>query len=323
MDRVVAFLDLLGFKNHVGENTDDALNLLRNYQAMVDDKLMDQINHRNEEPYETQGQRELATSRLIDSFIYFIPSSDSVFIIADDPNLFLRQISNFILSCFIVTYNEYRNPIDPTNPTKVEISHIKRNERGEIVLNRETSKWYPALFRGGISFGEVEVILLPSVLNKTRSLSPALAGKALVDAVMLEKRIKGPRLIFKKDFYDELEPEIQKGYVKKTELEEEGIYEILWPSFHYIKSNVFNAEIRKFQDLFIPVYNLWKAYKDEQYSMQYLNFLRLIIVSTLRHFDCKNEFKKAKDFITKELNKKDIIGEIVEYLLDSYDESGQ
>jgi hypothetical protein len=287
-EQTVAFLDLLAFSNHVRENTKDALLAFTTYRTILETKITDDLVH-PQTTYSNPILQDLATRRSVNSFNHFLPFSDSVFISSDETDLFLKQLGSFVLHCFTFTSRQYQNPEDPSNPTKV-VHKFKDN-----TILEET--WYPTLFRGGISLGEaIPIELMGIVKNKPQKIAN-LAGKAVVRAVGLESKIKGPRIVFEKDLYDKLDSET-KVYTAETEIK--GLYELLWTGFHYIPSNGQN-EINSFYELFLPAVNLWKAYNHTQFSEHYFKFIELVVTGTLKVFEANGHIdiaiSKVKEMI--------------------------
>ena len=283
--QIVTFLDLLAFSNHVRENTKDALSAFTTYKTILQTKIIDSTIH-PPSSYPDSLTQDLATRSAIDSFNYFLPFSDSAFILADNPNLFLKQLGSFILHCFNFTSREYKKPKDPANPTKVTY------EFNNALIEEN---WYPTLFRGGIAFGEAIPIELTGIVKNKETKIANLAGKAVVKAVQLESKIKGPRIIFEKDLFEKLDVPT-KVYVSETEVK--GYYELLWPGFLYIPSNG-ALEITSFSDLFLPAVNLWKAYNHTPYSEHYFKFVELVVTGTLKVFDANG----LKDVAIREVTK--------------------
>ena len=77
-DKVVAYLDILGFGNHTYTNVEEALELLSNYQTIINQKIID--NDLHPPPSYSIELQELSKQNIVDSFEYFLPFSDSVFI---------------------------------------------------------------------------------------------------------------------------------------------------------------------------------------------------------------------------------------------------
>lgn len=271
-EQVVAYLDLLAFSSYVRENTKDAMLAFTNYRAILEIKIADDINHPSDS-YSNPILKDLATRNSVNSFNHFLPFSDCVFISSNDPNLFLKQLGSFVLHCFKITSRQYEHPDDPRNPTK--IVH-KFNDSTTLEEN-----WYPTLFRGGIAFGEAKHIELLGIVNGKPQKMANLAGKAVVDAVGLESKVKGPRIVFEKKLFDKLD-DSTKIYV--NEIEGKGLYELLWPGFRYIPENG-EQEINNFHELFLPAVNLWKANNHTPHSEQYFSFIELVVTSTLKIFD--------------------------------------
>lgn len=299
--QAVAFLDLLAFSNHVRENTQDALLAFTTYRTILETKITDALMH-PPKSYSDPTLQDLAEGHSINSFNHFLPFSDSVFISSDNPNLFLKQLGSFILRCFTFTSRQYQNPEDPSNPTKV-IHKFRDNTTLE-------QTWYPTLFRGGIAFGEAIPIELMGIVNNRPQKISNLAGKAVVKAVGLESKIKGPRIVFEKDLFDRLD-DSTKIYTKETEVK--GLYELLWTGFHYIPSNG-QSEINDFYELFLPAVNLWKAYNHTPFAEHYFKFVELVVTGTLKVFEINGHREIALSKITEMINSKGLKHKIHELI---------
>lgn len=305
-NNIVAYIDLLAFSNHLRENTSDALMAMSNYNAIISTKLRDELtNPVSSYPKELQL---LAKNHSVDSFDYFLPFSDSVFLMSNDCSAFIKQLGSFVLQSFTFTSHFYSNPIDPTKPEKNNIINYSIDANGQLVVKEDTCNYYPALFRGGLAYGESFPIELLSVVDHTHSKSKVITGKAVVDAVHLESKVKGPRLVFNKDVFDQLNEEAQV-YCRELP-EEKKLYEILWPALIFIKQNeacLNKQEFGKMNDLLLPAYNLWKAYNHTLYSAHYFNFIELIIASTIQWFDKECELKNfAVEKITEWMSKNEL-----------------
>lgn len=299
MENIVAYIDLLAFSNHVRENSGDALMAMNNYNTILSTKIRDELM--NPVASYSPGLQEIAKMHSIDSFDYFLPFSDSVFLMSHDCNAFIKQLGSFVLQSFTITSHFYRHPIDPANPERGLINHISFDENGQVRVSKDTCNYYPALFRGGLSYGEAFPIELSSVIDNKSSISKVVTGAAVVEAVKLESGVKGPRLIFGENVYLQLDGDT-RIYCRAIP-ENRNLYEILWPAMEYIKQNDIDQcaqEISKMYDLLVPAYNLWKAYNHTLYSAHYFNFIELIIASTIQLFDLKFGLKvHAKEVIKK------------------------
>jgi hypothetical protein len=124
-----------------------------------------------------------------------------------------------------------------------------------------------------------------------------LAGKAVVRAVGLESKIKGPRIVFEKDLYDKLD-DSTKVYTAETEIK--GLYELLWPAFLYIPTNG-HSEINDFYKLFLPAVNLWKANNHSSVSEHYFKFVELVVTGTIKIFEAHGHKDVAIDKVIEML----------------------
>ena len=307
---IVAYIDLLAFSNHLRENTSDALMAMNNYNTILSSKIRDEvINPVSSYPKELQ---ELAKKTSIDSFDFFLPFSDSVFLMSSDCSSFIKQLGSFVLQSFTFTAHFYIDPIDPLKPEKGYINNYSINKDGELDVNQEECNYYPALFRGGLAYGEAFPIELSSVIDCAPNKTKVITGKAVVDAVHLESSVKGPRLVFCQDVFTQLN-EDACDYCRKIP-EKNDMYEILWPALEYIKQNESfqcKQEIQKMYEIIIPAYNLWKAYNHTPFSAHYLNLIELIIASTIKFYDKKCQLKDyAKSEILKWMKDKEINNKI-------------
>jgi len=303
-EQTVAFLDLLAFSNHVRENTQDALLAFTTYLTILETKITDDIVH-PPSSYSNPILQDIATRNSVNSFNNFLPFSDSVFISSNDPNLFLKQLGAFVLHCFTFTSRQYQNPEDPSNPSKV-VHKFKDNTTLE-------ENWCPTLFRGGIALGEAIPTELMGIVNNKPQKITNLAGKAIVRAVGLESKIKGPRIVFEKDLFDKLDAST-KVYTIETEVK--GLYELLWTGFKYIPSNG-QSEINNFYKLFLPAVNLWKAYNHTPFSEHYFKFVELVVTGTLKVFD-ENGYKDIAINKVKEIIKLQGLDHKTNQLLNKY-----
>jgi len=261
MEKIVAYLDILGFGYYAKTDIRAAISLLAEYQSSVNQMIVDeQINNQSEQPID---------KTYIDSFEFFLPFSDSIFIVSDDADKFIKQISDFLVRCFKIKSHVYINPINENDPTEVNEKIINR-----YGVTSQKANWYPLIFRGGVSYGEVEPLELNSIINSQIGTIPNLAGKALVEAVGMEEEVgKGPRLFCSSFFVDKLDSNSKK-FIK--EIPDSEYYEILWPAFYIIESE--NCLLR---DLLIPIINLWKWKNHSKEGVHYFQMLQLFIKSFL------------------------------------------
>ncbi len=284
MKQVCAFLDLLGYSNYMNSNFSDAFELIENYTHILHTgiKLDGQYN----------------------SFKYVIPFSDSIFIISEKTDDFIEDISRFLLDNFYLTSNEYTHPIDPSEPTKVIIKKARISRDGKFTVNDIEARWYPGIFRGGITFDEVKTFVQIGVNNYSLYDQINLAGRGVVKAVSLEKQGRGPRIFCDHEFIKLLSSEKRKKFIHGNN----NITEILWPVAAYIDSNTdYHIElVNGFSKLFYPVLSLWKAYESTPAGIVYFNFLNLIVFSTIKYFTDRNYREDAIRFIKEKLEEEGI-----------------
>lgn len=280
--KICAFLDILGFRSYILSDTNGALSLLEDYQDVLNQKIIDNKLH-PPESYSDKDLKETAKKCLIDSFEYFLPFSDSILIVSNDPNLFIIQISHFVLDCFMLSSNLYTHPDNKEFPTTV----------------RENEHWYPLLFRGGIVYEDVIAIEINSIEGSNLNVITNLSGKAVVKSVSLEKFDKGPRLFCNKEFIDLLSNDVKYLILS---LEDGEHFEILWPAIIYNEFNDCKIEIHEFINIFIPAVNLWKAFNHLKEGIHYYKFLKLIVKSTISFFEWKGYLKEAKEFVSNIIN---------------------
>ena len=95
--KIVAYLDILGFSNYCKENIDIPSNLLWASNDVLNEKMkLAQAKDKSEAPKDIINQQEFSSAE------YFLPLSDSIFIIASvkDADLFVVQFSNYLNAIF-------------------------------------------------------------------------------------------------------------------------------------------------------------------------------------------------------------------------------
>lgn len=109
-----AYLDILGFKYYTQKDLQGAAALINNYKMLLNLKFFTAVLDEQKPEVSKLSQRRKA-----DSFDYFLPFSDCVFIQASNPDLFVHQISSFLLRCFLLTSREYESPVSKEDPAKI------------------------------------------------------------------------------------------------------------------------------------------------------------------------------------------------------------
>lgn len=303
-NKVCAYLDLLGFQYYISKDLKGALTLLQSYHAIIRTGIFT----RRRAPdliYVDKATVNKTEKVNLNSFEYFLPFSDSIFIQSSSPDQFIRELSVFLLSAFLFMSKAYDYEHLFKDPAEISKFNFDVDKKGKVTMRWETEYWFPLLFRGGLSFGECQPIEISSIINNERRPIVNLVGKAVVEAVQLETSFKGPRLACSKALCDVLSDELEQ-YIVRTN----NNYEILWPAFIFTddKDDIEMKLLTEFEKLFLPALNLWKAYNHLDFGIHYYNLLKLIIQGTLHYFsfDRKYAFLKVQEYIYQRLYKADL-----------------
>ena len=298
--KCICYIDVLVFSNYVKDNEHCgyALDILNNINLILGTRISDQ-RHMKKNGYDDQLE-ELITRTSVDSFEDYLALSDSVFITSDSPDIFIKQISTFLSSCFLLSAEHYRNPDNINKPECIMLNgyDIKTNK----IIKKEY-KWYPILFRGGLSYGEVvrstNYILYKGQPGRT----PNLVGEGVVSAVNLESSGKGPHLFIDDNIFECLSDEVRRFISEKH-----GKKYILWPAFHFIWENGIDIVYQDFWMELEACLNLWNAYKNMPYFEHYYELVKLMIQSFLKLCEVyfENEYNRIYAKIWHGLKEKGI-----------------
>lgn len=270
MPSIVAFLDVLGFSSYTEQDFAGALRLLRHQEFILRQKLQDGQLH-PPVSYPDASLAAVAEDHLVDSFKHFLPFSDSIFIVSETPDKFVRQLSHFLTECLLLVGHVYDAGDDPTRPEAVEIVDFPAG-------TSHHENWYPPLWRGGMAVGEVVAGGVTGIELGEEIRVPNVAGPAVVKAVVAEKKLRGPRLLCERGFESNFGPETRRYFRNATD----DVSELLWPAFIYNLNNDPRIELFEFQKLWRPAIGLWK-YKWGHVSFEhYDEFLKLLVRSLLR-----------------------------------------
>ena len=258
---VVAFLDLLGFTHLIQTDLETARDNLAIFNEMLQTKFVDEKCHPVSTYSPSNGLREFVENTTITSFNYLISVSDSLIIGSNNPDLFVRQISNFIATVFIQYLEPFEKPF-------CDIKEVHSNMRATAELSFDGSpkftfnRAFPLLFRGGISFvSDTHFNQEGSVWDGKYQLSSVnVSGLSYVKAVQLEKSGLGPRLFCDQAFVDQIQDVAVKKGIRRLS---ENLYEIIWTYFgceatersNNIDQNAFKRADRLFLPRAINLYN--------------------------------------------------------------------
>jgi hypothetical protein len=224
--------------------------------------------------------------------------------VSSDADTYIEEVSKFVVQSFLLTSHAYSFPIDPQKPTKVVIKQVGLNpEKTDVELKEIERNWFPTLFKGGVTFDDVEPFDQNGLYGKETYRQRNLAGKGIVKAVSLEKSGRGPRLFCDHTFIELLSEKKREKYI----FGRNNTTEILWPTSIFIDSNECNIELwNGFPNLFDPAFNLWKCYEATPVGEIYFNLLRVIVVSTVRYFRSRNYEVECLEYIRNSLKMKGI-----------------
>ena len=281
----VAFLDLLGFKAFVKEDLNGAVELLRNMAMAMNTAIQDDRFH-SPESYPTEDLAQLALKNGVSSFKAFLPFSDSLIVLGNDPNLFVHQIARFVYRCFHLTSHAYASSKASSNPTLVNIPKVTRIAKDNYKVEENYEHWYPTLFKGGISFGKTTVINSQMLIDSKIHPLPNVIGTSYVKAVQLEEiELKGPRLYCDQAFVDQLNDDVKRFMAPVSyEKAKEPVFEILWPAFLYIEGNSAEVEANDFISYYQPVKVLAEHYNTSGIAEHYEQFKILLARGTYMFF---------------------------------------
>jgi hypothetical protein len=309
---ICAYIDILGFKNFVNENSEGAIKVLQNYQVQLQflDKFPKGDTYTT--PYKT------------DSFNYLVPFSDSIFFYSEKPSEFVMQLSNFVNGSFSFTSDAFSNPEDAEHPENVNERGAVMEE-GKVVMKNFPSKWYPLLFRGGIGFGDARVMELHCIHNGEKKKTPFVFGNSVIEAVKMEtvqvnnENIKGPRILCTSELYNQLNERAKK--IVHPAFDKPEFYEVNWTAVHYLMTDDPNPWFVNqllmndfYLHMLVPASSLWRAYRNTATELHYRNFIKLI-VKGVQHYFSGTEYLNQVNIYIKESIEKENLSEISDYLL--------
>ena len=281
--RVVVFLDLLGFESFSIKDSDAALRILEDFQEVL---LM---RRQTANLYLSIDVPELLMDRLpdrtsLDSFEYFLPMSDSVFILSDEPDKVVAHLSTFLVESFFLRGHALRNA-DTSNVHRQRITVIGRANSGEVEKNAVDENWYPVLFRGGISYGDAEEFKTVAIDSGEEVWVQNVRGPGVIQAVRSQERkvngekLKGNRILCDRQFIDQLCSN-SKRYLRM----ERDTWELLWPALGYIERDGESNQREVLDELFWPAFVLWQCYSGKpKEEVHYRAFLELIVRSHIAY----------------------------------------
>lgn len=277
------FIDVLGF-GHASKVPEDALRIIENFQQIY-------------------AGKDIGEMQDFSSFLHFLPFSDSIFICSQHPDSFVQDLAKFIFRSFNLTSYTYEYPEDKKRPEETEIVDINWSE---ATIKHVKKNWYPAIFRGGIDFGNVTVFSQPSTFYHKMKMQDNLVGASVTSAVRLEELhgFHGARMLCSNIFAQKLSSEIQLKYLNKVTITtDKGMkvfYELLWPIINLQDENLHcGIELVVMNGLSSSInafLSFYSAYKnDAKLEKVYFNTLKLVFISIKHYMDyhhCSRDEKK-------------------------------
>ena len=292
----VIYLDLLGFKWFLNKDHEAAVEIHRDFHHVLENRRLQPLSRMPEGPL-----KRLAEQHGRDSFEYFLPMSDSVFILSEDPDKVAAQLSTFLSDTFLFGGSVYGMPDSCASCDVLQqrVSELNINKSGIAEVKDRWENCYPVLFRGGISYGEVKIVHTPSICDGREITFPNVIGPGIVQAVGLEqRRLPGPRILCDHEFVKQL------GRPATNYLRKEGdVWELLWPGFEYCEGNDKKIESYELSKIFSPALALWKRFSRENSEKHYRAFLELIVRSHLAFSECASNPRDVNEYLEQELNK--------------------
>lgn len=306
---LVAYLDFLGFRDHLSESLNDALLALGYYAEIMEIKTKE-IGWVPEE----QELQVFARSHGVDTFDYFLPFSDSIVIASSqNPNIFIRQIASFLCSVFKFnseSFDSTRMQMEGRdNPLEEVNSKFGCGADGHLTTDPEKNHNYPMLFRGGVSYGDVGFLTLQSRIKEVLQPATILAGQAVVNAVKLEERkIKGPRILFDKEVFSRLSAKTKSEFCRKVPEESHSIYyELLWPNAYCLNLNS-SPDFGEIDDLYGKAVALWRHYNHEECGIHYFKFSELIIASAMEGAEVSGQHTEVQEHLRELVKRYNLSG---------------
>ena len=300
---VVIYLDLLGFESFSNKDSDAALRILEDFQEVLSMRRL--TAHLNLAVSVQEPLIKLPSDHTsLDSFECFLPMSDSVFILSDEPEKVAAHLSTFLVDSFVLRGHTFRNA-DISDVHKQRVTIIGRANSGEVEKNAVDENWYPVLFRGGISYGDAEVFKTLAIDSGEEVWVRNVRGPGVIQAVRSQERkiegekLKGNRILCDRQFIVHLCSN-SKRYLRI----ERDAWELLWPAFSYIDRNGESNQRDVLDELFWPAFRLWQCYsgkpKEEEH---YRAFLELIVRSHIAYAGIASNPEPVCEYMHETLDK--------------------
>lgn len=280
-----------------------AIRLLQDYADAITIAVKDAGEELNTSSLPTDPETlRLMELMTVSSFEILLPMSDSIFIVASDTSKFVMQLSHFLVECFRFRLSAFAYPEGDKSPTAVTTKTVVLSrDRSRIETGDET--WWPVLFRGGISVGECVPLRLPMIIDAKPNSSPSLVGKAIVEAVKLEKLTKGPRILCSPKIQEKIRGAAE-AYIGPSLNGEKDCLELYWPMALFEDTrNMADAINNHLREWLQGVANLYMQFRDnDRVRAHYEAYLCLLVASAMKKYpNGETELKQVMHALNPDL----------------------
>ncbi|MGA2232123.1 MAG: hypothetical protein ABSH22_14600, partial [Tepidisphaeraceae bacterium] len=231
----------------------------------------------------------------VTSFEAFLPLSDSILIVASNISTFIKQISHLLVECFQFRLGSYASPERRENPIVVTTKTASFSGSRPVLVT-QSEIWQPVMFRGGISFGQCLPLYLPTIESSKLRKRLGIVGEAVIEAVRLEKRTKGPRVLCSTSVRDAVQGTAAAHYIGPPLDAEPGCFELYWPiSVLEDSCNMEDAINNRLGEWLQGLAHLYSYFRtDFSVRPHYESYLRLLVASALRKYPSGESALKEK-----------------------------
>lgn len=211
MEKAIAFLDVLGFSNHVYEDLEETEKILHDINELIDVNATSKFNVSKISDKNLYKELKNYTFDAVD---FILPVSDCIFLGSDELNQMIEQISVFLCRILEKTLHDFN------------------------INNYQNS--FPVIMRGGVSYGKVKKVKSSFHANKKKGDFFNIIGRPVVEAVRLEEvHGSGPNLFLAHDVMLRLSEDL-KNFVSEKYIDDniDNINYFLWPRYFFFKNNL-------------------------------------------------------------------------------------
>lgn len=291
--QVVAFIDLLGFSAFTSTNLVAAVQMLHQCDSVMQNKINDRKRINQDD--------EISTHMFADAFEMYLPASDSVCITSSNPDRFVPQLMHLVSEVYMINGPVFSSGKSNDDPTTVLESRVNRSSNGGSQVSCEEVRLFPVLFRGGVSYGEVVRHNSTALVDQSPNPTLVLTGKAIVEAVGLERHLKGsgPRIFCSDEFVQQLGEQCKRKYIGKAR--NASYQEIIWTMDRYLPGNRCHDYKQAFNEYLSPSVRLYRYMEGRSSqageSEHYGNLIKLVIRGAIRFSTVDKSAESLIDYV--------------------------